>query len=251
MVHTRPVILVGDLQQARPQRGFLEALEAQYPDHDYWFLGDCLDSWHSTPIEQVQTLKRVLELCEAGQARCVWSNHDAGYAFPHLNGWCSGWNTATAAMVCTSPLTERMRKAFEPYIAVQTELGSLLVTHAGVSATWLRSLRIRPQDFTLATLDELFQSRAYFSIGTARGGRGSGGPLWSDWHEEFQVFDPWFQVVGHTHLKTGEFQWRGASGGGAVNIDTLGHKGKGEAETLLSIPDLTNPACFKQVHVTL
>jgi len=227
------VLVIGDTQQAHPQRAFLAALEEQYPSHAYWFLGDALDSYTSKPLEQVATLTRILELIEAGRAKCVWSNHDAGYAFPHLNGWCSGWNTTTAALVCAGPLAERMRKAFVPYIA---ECG-VLVTHAGVSQSLLKYLTL---DFSTGLLDEWFAERGspFWWVGRARGGRNAiGGPLWCDWDDEFSPVPGLVQIVGHTHRRDGEIHCVGEdeTAPEAYNVDCLGHRGSGEAEHVLSI----------------
>ena len=219
----KPVLFIGDVQQVEHPVLLIERLDKGFPDHHLVFLGDFLDSWYSTPLYQVKSLRYALDLVEGGRAEMVWSNHDAGYAFTNLNGWCSGFNAVTHSMVGLGPLAERMRKLIVPYVLIGEH--ATLVTHAGITDPLADILDV---DITPELLLDWWAhvgASPYYWIGKSRGGRDRvGGPLWCDWQSEFIPLGGITQIVGHSHWSKIEHAYK--SGGEAYNVDCLTRKGE-------------------------
>lgn len=182
-------MVVGDLHGQHELA--LAALDTGYP---VIFIGDYLDSFTRSPVEQIQTLKLVLEAIKAGAARGILANHETSYT---KNQRCSGWNPSTQLGVDqiivdtghTDPETFQRKSdidLLEDYIWHE----GFLISHAGVSQRYL--------DLHKITLEEYLAAGDFEQVGRARGGRGIGGLRWCDWNYEFEPVPGVKQIVGHS-----------------------------------------------------
>lgn len=190
------------------------------------FVGDYLDSWPyvANVAKQVQGFHTLLQMIERGDALAVYGNHDGAYTMPMAR--CSGYNSLTQMQV--NILASQARRSLAPFLYHPST--RTLFTHAGISeALW------QHEKLSLDTLPEtlyewsLNPASPFYWIGRARGGGDpTGGPLWSDWHQEFTPVAGLTQVVGHTAsfsqrayrdgIRVGNLRAKGTS----WNVDCLG-----------------------------
>lgn len=187
--------------------------------------GDFTDDWGSTDADELQELA-VMNLWASEcrrtgtQVDLLMGNHDFAYFTGHGNAGTHTWITPEVRRLLT-----------EAGIALATNVGDILVTHAGLTRAWAqRSLGARAEGRTdpegagedargdagearaeqlAAALNEWFASGNHElwaeldEVGRARGGRGLPGPLWADASE--LAADPLpglRQIVGHTPMLT-------------------------------------------------
>lgn len=211
----RPILVVGDLQQAPNEEVFVRSLPYLYPDHELWFLGDIIDSFVTHPPEQVRTLRVVFDYIRNGIARCVRSNHDWQYVEPRMR--CSGYNRETVRLFADPDLGNGLHDLVEPFIFEVIAGKSVLVSHAGLSAHVAEDALSDDEAANLTDLPTLLREWArdvdspYYWIGRDRGGPDPvGGLLWCDWNREFEPIPGLIQVVGHSyssHFQVNRKQW--------------------------------------------
>lgn len=182
-------IYVGDLH------GKLEVAQTILKNkHDkIVFVGDYLDSFDRTISDQISTLKMVLEATKAEPERVIAlrGNHEWSYLYPQFYA-CSGFNQNTLAR--TKPLRESMLTDLKD--SYFDEDARVLVTHAGISQSWLDYIDM---DLDVALLKA--SDRQWNMVGRARGGTEAPGPVWCDYWQEFEPV-PWLsQVFGHTQYR--------------------------------------------------
>jgi hypothetical protein len=171
------IAVVGDLH------GRFEVVEKLLEwDHEIYFIGDYLDSFDRTAVEQLRTLDLVLEAVKSGKAKALLGNHEVAYINPRTVA-CSG-NTVEVHI----GLMSRDLSQLQSYAWIGDDI---LLTHAGVSQSLLE---VRKQ-----TLTQYLEGKDYEQIGRSRGGRDPvGGLYWCDFWKEFDAVPGIRQVVGHT-----------------------------------------------------
>lgn len=157
------------------------------------FVGDYVDSFGRSVKDQLATLTLVLDAIESrDDVVGLWGNHELGYT--GVAPMCSGYSAAMAAHVI--PLLRRMRKLLSNYTVVE---GTWLVTHAGVSYSWLPDEIPHSLEGVAEYLDTCPDQHLH-TVGRARGGFAHcGGPFWCDWHDEFIPTPNVRQIFGHSH----------------------------------------------------
>ena len=182
-------IIVGDLH------GKIEIAKEILEDRNQAvvFVGDYLDSFERSTRDHIDLLDMIFDAVEnRDNVQALIGNHELSYLDPYMR--CSGWSSAIAAAVLAP---ERVEK-FES-LQIYTEVDGYLISHAGVSKTWLPS-DIETTDVA-QYLDTCSDARLY-EIGFSRGGQAScGGPLWCDYWREFKPVPGLKQVFGHTRYR--------------------------------------------------
>lgn len=192
------------------------------------FIGDYLDSFNRTVKDQVYTLNLVLNACEAEPERvqALMGNHELSYLERHM--MCSGYNAATAAHIIY--MKDRMHKLLKEYVWLETDLESILLTHAGLTRQLVPDIMFEHAEGDVVEAVKYFlDSQQYqetkYNIGSARGGWSEKpGIFWCDWWDEFEPIEGLTQITGHTSYRPQRFE--GVSGiindgKGNWNIDCL------------------------------
>lgn len=171
------------------------------------FCGDYVDEWHASDLMMREALVALTTWVASKRSQglevdLVLGNHDMCYLLNH-NG--PGTHSKLYAEVSAALSTLN--------VSVATVVGSCLVTHAGVTASWAQRY-LSPEDCASASslahalnvmLEHEGEDGAYalYSAGPARGGNSLPSPLWADLTELYQ--DPIpnvFQIVGHTPVES-------------------------------------------------
>lgn len=182
------------------------------------FVGDFADNWHYSTQESKESLEKFKEwyknkINQGFDVECLYGNHDFAYAFDF---WCSGKN----------PELVDYMKYFQKCISIKfsTVVGNYLVTHAGLTKSWVDKVFPNSshmyqslctgqfiEPFVLAEdfskhLNIYVQNRLFideiYQAGFKRGGFEDPGPLWADKQE--LTYDPFpiKQIVGHSPVTT-------------------------------------------------
>lgn len=194
------------------------------------FMGDYVDSFNASIMDQLVVLDAVLDAAENGNAIALIGNHELSYIDPRTHS-----ATGRSVIMDTHLISRRSRMI--KFLQNYTFLDGWLVTHAGVSGAALAHYD--------ATLEEYLESNAIHDIGRARGGRAyCGGIFWCDWFREFMPIDvP--QVVGHTTIQEGhiDFVHGGAT---SFNVDCF-VKGKDPEFLLLENGNARIVRCIEDI----
>lgn len=213
---SKKVLFIGDIHGNSEWREL--ALDGLKNFYEVVFLGDYLDSFHISPVLQLDNLKALIAFIrnkpKQGKITALWGNHD--YAYLHSYSSISGSQHSQAYIY--RELLEKNRELFQIAWGYTGDNGKYtLATHAGLTSTfWKRhilplfeeggflyqltdgngpdSLPIHETLNYLADKKELM-----WKVGSMRGGGGTPGPLWADYRELLE--DPYpdiNQVFGHT-----------------------------------------------------
>lgn len=169
------------------------------------FVGDYVDSHDLDDSAIFQNLQEVLAFKREANEKVtlLLGNHDVHYLY-HPNFRATGFRNSMQQML--TQLFQENQSLFQVAYAID----SYLITHAGVSKSWVSQHIGAPYD--AKSLAEALNRMQFdgdslqqlAEIGVARGGRASyGGPFWCDFHREL-FLDPILgihQVVGHTQSK--------------------------------------------------
>lgn len=195
------LVVVGDLH------GKHDIVEKVLSKKDYLivFIGDYLDSFDRSTVEQLHTINLVLGAVNKQPERvtALRGNHEMSYLDRYMQ--CSGYSYELKAQLQQSVNMEPLLD----YVWV----GDWLISHAGVSGRLLESLD--------QTTTEYLDKGKYCQIGRARGGRDAiGGLYWCDWWQEFEPTDvP--QIVGHSAYRPIDAPKGIVQKGNSYNIDCL------------------------------
>lgn len=174
------VLIIGDLH------GRLSIVEKAFRSgYKCVFIGDYLDSYDKSPMEQVETLGAVLGAVggKPDMYTALIGNHELSYLDRDMQ--CSGYTVQTQMYL------KVFQNDIEKYLKPYTYVGNFLVSHAGVSQAFLEHNDI--------TLDEYLTKGDYNQIGYTRGGAHQiGGLYWCDWFQEFEPIPGQPQIVGHS-----------------------------------------------------
>jgi hypothetical protein len=196
------------------------------------FTGDYVDSHVYDDDEVVSNLEAIIRYKKKHLDRVTLliGNHDTQYIHYPLYA-CSGFNWRIQPRL--TQLFDDNRSLFQ--LAYQR--GSVLFTHAGVSARWLARLvsKTRRADLMFTPADDLAgflndvhrntATRKYlFEVGPARGGFAPfGGPVWADRSEtSIDLLAGFHQIVGHTPVR--DFETIGNLNASITYTDVLGTK---------------------------
>lgn len=183
------MICVGDLHG---NVRFLENIIKEFKDERLLFVGDILDSYDFSIVEQIEALDIILDLVLNNDAVLIKGNHEISYCFPDSMK-CSGYKNSTAAHFMTrASKYHRLAKEFLYEY-------NILYTHAGLSQDYLRN---KQGDLATFLEDSITNHNSFaYNVGHSRGGSAQcGGIFWCDFYREF--VDPedvdLIQVFGHT-----------------------------------------------------
>lgn len=196
------------------------------------FLGDYVDSLLYDDDEVISNLEAIIRYKKKNSRRVtlLLGNHDIQYQYYPLYA-CSGFNPTI------QPVLSQLFSDNQSLFQIAYQQGSVLYTHAGVSATWLARLLshtgqserlIGPTDDLAGFLNDVYLNsvtRGYlFEVGLKRGGSApAGGPVWADRTEtSADLLTGFHQVVGHT--PTPGFQTIGNETASITYTDVLGTK---------------------------
>jgi len=194
-------IIVSDLHEPPDSvLAEIEAMIAREAPERVVFLGDYFDQLGDTPGD-VTRMARWLKASLADRRRThLVGNHDASYLWPSPVTLCPGWEWPKQQEF--SKTLDRTADRF----AFHTWVDGWLLTHAGLSASWLPTgLALGEIDAWLTeqglTARESFvahQTHWFVSVGFSRGGQcRAGGILWCD-HGELVPIPGLHQIYGHT-----------------------------------------------------
>lgn len=163
-------LVVGDIH------GKVEIVEkALSLDYKVIFVGDYLDDFHRSIVDQIRSLELVLEAIKTGKAIGLKGNHEISYLDDFKR--CSGYNFITKTIIDTMDLSP---------LVDYTYAEGFLITHAG---------------FTLQhgiSFKEYAEIGNFDQIGFCRGGADVfGGIRWCDVNYDFKPTDQ-PQIFGHT-----------------------------------------------------
>ena len=190
--------VIGDIH------GRIEVMIAALNNHDrVVFVGDYVDSFDRTKLEQIQCLNLALERHNGGSIVCLRGNHEESYLDPDAR--CSGWNHVMNTHIMS--IKEEVRE-----LPVYTWVDGILITHAGVSQHFLEEVLVGKYEYTdegdLAIINHYLECYYHQEVGYARGGSKScGGLLWCDWSEEFTPIAGLRQILGHSAYRPGMMDW--------------------------------------------
>lgn len=192
-------IVIGDIH------GKVELVEAALARKEpKVFVGDFLDSFERTSVEEVTCLRLVYEAIQRREnvQACI-GNHELSYLYK--SQLCSGYDARTQILV---DAFQRDVAGLETWMKPFVWVEDVLVTHAGLSAE-----RLPPSD----TQDVLILVKEYldrpitsfFDIGYARGGgHRTGDIFWCD-IREFAPIPNVKQIFGHSRGGPHEFETDG------------------------------------------
>ena len=153
-----------------------KALATEYP---LIFVGDYLDSWNRSVVDQIKSLELVLDAIKNNRAVGILGNHEMSYL--NRSCRCSGFSNATSIHIMSMDL-----KPLVDYVYCE----GFLISHAGVSQLML--------DYNKITLEQYLKDKKFEDVGYSRGGWSPiGGLRWCDW-SEFKPIESQPQIVGHT-----------------------------------------------------
>lgn len=183
------------------------------------FVGDLLDSFNRSIDDQITCAKLIYDAAQVKDSRVqvLYGNHDFQYLHPeHCK--CSGYKALTQMRVDVE-LRSQLMTVPKSHVWV----GKWLVTHAGLTAQWLRNLgyqlgMIDTEPYYVQDIEEKLSRKMdedvmdptswFHQVSSANGGHYSlDGPLWARPLPGFGFkpipFIP--QVFGHTSMSQGRF----------------------------------------------
>jgi 3',5'-cyclic AMP phosphodiesterase CpdA len=211
-MRSKHYLTIGDLHGRRTWYHAVTPWVTTSPDHLVVFLGDYCDSRTLSVAEQRDNLTEVLAFKRLYPTQVVLllGNHDAHYLWADAP---RGSGFSVAGHAALFPILRENEGLFQVAFQHDTPDGQhYLWTHAGISAPWLASVPpfacetgADGEPLVLADVlnymaDTGRMRGALLAMGSARGGRGSGGPLWADASELELPLQGYHQIVGHTAL---------------------------------------------------
>lgn len=184
-------IIVGDVH------GKLHLVQKllQDKDQEIVFVGDYLDSFTIDKETQIRTLDVILDACQTrNNVTALLGNHELSYLDP-VNHACSGFSDVVLQAVL------KRKTLMQACLQMYTVVDGFLITHAGVSRSWLPS-KYNTLDEVIAYIN-LADIDTLARVGFSRGGmrNDTGGILWCDSYHEFKPIKRVKQIFGHTQYR--------------------------------------------------
>lgn len=199
--NSKKILLVGDLHG-----NFTLAAKLTYwarrKDYQIVYFGDLTDSFSWSKKEQLKTILFVLDQLKAGNAWCLWGNHDLSYINSALY-CCSGYSLTKEAYFKKAYTELLNHPRFKPFLVFDWEEDKkILLTHAGL-APELVPVRKDPIEFLKESLEDKAKAfnnpHVLLQAGSKSGGRQAiGGITWLRKTETDGGFPNLIQFVGHT-----------------------------------------------------
>lgn len=182
------------------------------------FVGDYVDSFHISPVEQLANLNSIIEFKKAFPEKIILllGNHDVQYMhFPKYR--CSGFQAAIY------PELHRIFNDNKNLFQLSYQIDNTIWTHAGIHRGWynryIKNIVENNPELTLSDiLNDLYnkEDNCIFTVGIERGGMDRiSGPLWIDrsllWKKPISNYT---QIVGHTRITDGR----------GIKINTISNK---------------------------
>lgn len=185
------LIFVGDIHG---RYNIVQRIFEKFPDHTIYFVGDFIDSYNRDEMEQIDSLKLVLEKIKEGKAYSLFGNHEVSYMYEKKR--CSGWKYYKQTLFDT--IKPEVMLNFKWFVFFKEY--DILFTHAGITKQFWDKYGLTKDNLEKTLLSwTTFERSPFFDVGYCRGGNQEvGGPLWCDWIEEFEPVDGLIQVFGHT-----------------------------------------------------
>lgn len=176
------------------------------------FIGDYVDSFDYTDVEMVHLLSQLIEYKKSNfnKVECLLGNHDWQYYYLYNHEFrCSGFRNNIAQQLY------KMFQDNKDLFKIAYKKGKCLATHAGISNKWYnryydrllyyaeKHLDIKGDfDIILNSIKDSNDNWILSTVGSKRGGWGTGGPLWADKSEmsKYESCKIWKQIVGHTPI---------------------------------------------------
>lgn len=199
--------VIGDLHGSNIWKEFIKDTSIQ----KWIFLGDFVDSFDYDDKTILHNLIDLIQFQKLNPNNVVLllGNHDLHY-YDLRGAWRAGGFRETMMAQLNFLYQDGIKNHIFKFF--HFEQPNYLFTHAGVSRSWLKSVKLLDTTAKIIDwnahitdiLDKILKCRyrdTYYRIGTARNGWGSGGPLWADKTEtHFNLPPNIFQVVGHTKV---------------------------------------------------
>lgn len=106
------------------------------------FLGDYVDDWHATPLDNIITLIKLRSFYTKypKKIKLVIGNHDFAYLHSEIAGRSSGYNFDTQ-MLINLPDNKEL-KEWLSFLPIMIELDGITFSHAGVTTDWSTKLDV-------------------------------------------------------------------------------------------------------------
>ncbi len=213
------IVILADLhlKQARADH----IIKSESPDKIIC-LSDCFDDFGDTPELNKEMAKWLKPKLHDPKYVFLLGNHDAHYAFTNNYLKCSGF-TEEKFKAINSILTQEDWNKLKWYYFES----DILFTHAGLSRhfikcnndgidiNWLRDY-LEKESIKANKAIKNNKPHWFYTVGSARGGRGVGGIIWCDFRREFIPIPGLRQVTGHTPTFLLEPEWKAQS----LDLDT-------------------------------
>ena len=168
------------------------------------FLGDYLDSWDISPINQFNNLLDIIEFKHNNFYKVVllMGNHDISYV-SYFDAKCSGFSSQTK-MLCEDLLIDNINKGLFKMCHI---VGNYLFSHAGVSKTWCKQFNIDIDDLENSINEHFITKPKYFRFNQGRTFSNTGDdvcqtPVWIRPNSlNRDSVDKYFQIVGHSEVE--------------------------------------------------
>lgn len=218
---TPDVLVIGDLHLKTPQieTRVKNTVTSTSSIREVVFLGDLNDDWNASPEDRVHGMELFIDLrhwlkSQDVEVVTLIGNHDASY-LPWVDSTSLTFRNTSPGHDYDSEheISEMLSRVSDLKMAELIYIAGVptVLTHAGVTASWLIKNMPDKADDPQAAVDGLNQMlvngdwNSLYVIGRARGGFHSSipSPLWADIKE--LAYDPaegFNQIVGHSPVST-------------------------------------------------
>lgn len=167
------------------------------------FLGDYLDSWDISPINQFHNLLDIIEFKNNNLDKVILllGNHDISY-ISYFDAKCSGFNPQTK-MLCEDLLIQNINKGL---FKMCHKVDYYLFSHAGVSKTWCKQFNIDTNDLEKSINENFIVKPKIFKFNfgnkfSSYGDEVCQTPVWIRPNSlDKDSVDEYIQIVGHSEI---------------------------------------------------
>lgn len=174
------------------------------------FLGDYVDPYPHEYIDQEEAMTQFCDIItfakeHPGKVTLLIGNHDMHYFSPLFDDLAEGTRYSYRMAKPMQALYADYKDYFSLAFEAEYEGVHCLLTHAGISPTWLKEHEQLIGELNAENLNALGDSdegiKALADVGWARGGwAAAGGPMWADYSEVAvtETLPGIYQIFGHT-----------------------------------------------------
>lgn len=207
MSSIKRIVVIGDLHGSSVWKELLKTTKEQrlFESTLYVFIGDYFDSFVYLPIEQIRNFESLVRLKRANPDNVILliGNHDYHY-FPFVNQRYSGYFPETqsyAGNLLKHCLDENL-------IQLSFKNKNLVITHAGITKTWLKESGIKFENLNKSFKDRWENFGYRYSGSTSDTGNDvfQSPIIIRPESLEKDKIDNFIQIVGHTTKRKIEIQ---------------------------------------------